>query len=384
MAAQNSGGEQPSSSLIQPRVRSYFFPDDSEEESLLGTEQQREQHIPRSSYPRYNSNRSNLTKNYFPQSPSSQSTHLTEDEPIASHHPHSQKYNQSHYQEGGQSDQEEDLHSSSDPDKRFEGAYTNTKVWTSFEQQQMDKWRTIQPKLMRMYPVERNPQKVCPFIPRDHSQYLEHITEMNIAEQDALTRKMQQFEEEKSMGFPELHGVKAFAGKKFGSMEDGEDRPPEVDDFRKTAEFRYSQNPPTRGYVLAERTIWCPAPSVPWRQQPAWPCKSEMEWEGDQRVATENGRFGRYPPLPRVDPNNDSVAWHLKPRLRSYPFDEPWSVPTMEDVYCPVDQVDDPEIIAMLLNSDLFHEIDNPPIPVREPNAHLSGFASAGAERDLR
>lgn len=384
MAAQNSGREKPSRSLIQPRVRSNFFPDDSEEESQLGTRQQREQHIPRSSYPPYNSNRSHLIKNHFPQSPSSQSTHRTEDETIVRDRPNSQKRKQSQYQEDEQSDHEEDLHSSSDPDESFEGAYTHSKVWTSFEQQQMDKWRTIQPKLMRMYPVERNPQKICPFIPRDHAQYLEHITDMNVAEQAALTRKMEQFEEEKRLGFPELHGVKAFAGKKFGSMEDGEDRPPEVDDFRKTAEFRYSQNPPTRGYVLAERTIWCAAPSVPWRQQPAWPCKSEMEWEGDQRVATENGRFGRYPPLPRVDPNNDSVVWHLKPRLRPYPFDEPWLVPTMEDVYLPVDPIDDPEIIAMLLPSDLFPEIDDPPIPVRDPNAHLSSFTSAGAERDSR
>ncbi|TLD36793.1 hypothetical protein E2P81_ATG02575 [Venturia nashicola] len=384
MAAQNNGREQPTSSLIQPGVRQYFFPDDSEEESQLGNRQHREQHIPTSTYLPYKSNRSNLIKRHFPQSPSSQSTYLTEDETIASDYPYSQKPKPSLYQEDENFDSEEDLHSTSNPDETFEGAYTHTKVWISFEQQQMDRWRTIQPKLMRMYPVERNPQKVCPFVPRDHAQYLEHITEMNIAEQAALTRKMLQFEEEKRLGFPELHGVKAFAGKKFGSMEDGEDHLPEVNEFRKTAEFRYSQNPPTRGYVLAERTIWCPAPSVPWRQQPAWPCKSEMEWEGDQRVATENGRFGRYPPLPRVDPNNDSVVWHLKPRLRSYRFDEPWLVPTMEDIYCPVDQIDDPEVIGMLLNNDLFTEIDNPPIPVRDPNAHLSSFTSAGAERELR
>lgn len=384
MAARNSGREQLASSLIQPRVRPNSFPDDSEEESQLGIQQQFEQHIPNSGYPPYNSNRSHLIKNHIPQSPSSQSTLLSEDKIIATDYPHSQKSNQFRYQKNEQSENEEDLHSSSDPDETFEGAYTHTKVWTSFEQQQMDRWRTIQPKLMRMYPVERNPQKVCPFIPRDHAQYLEHITEMNIAEQAALTSKMQQFEEEKRLGFPGLHGVKAFAGKKFGSMEDGEDHLPEVDSFRKTVEFRYSQNPPTRGYVLSERTIWCPAPSVPWRQQPAWPCKSEMEWEGDQRVATENGRFGRYPPLPRVDPNNESVAWHLKPRLRSHPFDEPWLVPTMEDIYCPVDQIDDPEIIAMLLNSDLILETENPPIPIRDPDAHLSNFASAGAERELR
>jgi len=195
----------------------------------------------------------------------------------------------------------------------------------------MDKWRTIQLKLMRMYPIERNPEKVCPFIPRDASQWCQHVAEIKAAEQAALERKMKQYEEKARLGFSDFHMSKPFMGKKFGTMEDGEDKAPEIDDFRKTVVFKYSPNPPTRGYVLSERTIWCPAPSVPWRQQPLWPCKGEMEWEGDQRVATENGRFGRYPPLPRIDPNNDSVGWHLKPRLRPYPFDDPWLIPTMED-----------------------------------------------------
>lgn len=372
-----------SSSLTHPRVRSYFEPEDSEEDSQSGSQQQYTQHTPRNSQS-YNHNYTNLETRHLPQSPRSQSTQLTEDEDTFSDLQQVQlHYPSDDYQEDKEPAPEEEPQNLSELNASCEGAHTQSKTWVSYPQQQMDKWRTIQPKLMRMYPIERNPDKVCPFVPRDASQYLLHMAEMNVAEQAALTRKLKQCEEEKNLGYPEEFAVKAFMGKKFGSMEDGEDRPPEFDDFRKTAEFRYSINPPTRGYVLAERTIWCPAPSVPWRQQPAWPCKAEMEWEGDQRVATENGRFGRYPPLPRIDPNNDSVAWHLKPRLRPYPFDEPWLVPTMEDVYLPVDPIEDPEIIATLLSSSLVDEIGNPPIPVRNLFAQLHGSATAGAERDF-
>jgi hypothetical protein len=56
----------------------------------------------------------------------------------------------------------------------------------------------------------------------------------------------------------------------------------------------------------------------------------------------------------------------------------------MEDIYLPVDQIEDTEIIGTLLNSDLFPEIDNPSIPVRDPNSHLHSFTTAGAERDSR
>jgi hypothetical protein len=387
MATQNGRRNMLSISLIQLRARSYTYSKDCEKELQQGTEQQYTQHAPINSH-FYNFNNFQQEKNHFPQSPRSQSTHLTDEESIISDHQenleHVKLRNQSEYQEDEEFDQDKKRHISSDPNESLGGSHTQSKTWVSWPQQVMDKWRTIQPKLMRMYPTERNPEKVCPFVPRDASQWCQHIADINAAEQAALERKMKRHEESKSLSYPEVFAVTAFKGKKFGSMEGGEDRPPEIDEFRKTAEFRYSQNPPTRGYVLAERTIWCPAPSVPWRQQPAWPCKAEMEWEGDQRVATENGRFGRYPPLPRIDPNNDSVAWHLKPRLRPYPFDEPWLVPTMVDIYLPVDEIEDPEVIATLLNSDLFPEIDNPPIPVRNPNAHLHDFTTTRADRDLR
>ncbi|TID17855.1 hypothetical protein E6O75_ATG10500 [Venturia nashicola] len=62
-----------------------------------------------------------------------------------------------------------------------------------------------------------------------------------------------------------------------------------------------------------------------WKTATAQSVKPRVLWN-IQRVASENGRFGRYPPLPRVDPNNDSVSWHLKSRLRSYPFDGPCSM----------------------------------------------------------
>jgi hypothetical protein len=383
MAAHNGGRAQPSSSLTELRVRSHFYSGESEEESHLGIEQECLQHTPRSGKP-YNYNPRYFEKNHIPHSPSSQTTHLTQEEPTVSDLQEDLEHTDFQSQPGSYGDDVDQDENHIASDDTFAGAYSHSKTWVSWQQMVMDKWRTIQPKLMRMYPIERNPEKVCPFVPRNSSEWCQHIAELNAAEQAFLERKLKQYEENKNVNVPEIFKVKAFMGMKFGSMEGGDDLPPEVDNFMKKMKFRYNANPPTRGYVLSERTIWCPAPSVPWRQQPAWPCKAEMDWEGDQRVATENGRFGRYPPLPRIDPNNDSVAWHLKPRLRPYPFDDPWLVPTMEDIYLPVDQIEDPEIIGTLLNSDLFLGIDNPPIPVRDPNSHLHSFTIAGAERNSR
>jgi hypothetical protein len=379
MASQDEGED--SISLTWSRYRSFFHSEESEEEPQRNGPLQ---HIQNASHQQadFHSNQAN-EENGSPQDPPSHSVRGNTADPgepecgpsfalvRSKTSPQGEEYVRSEqgdawgpYSEGEDPDAEETY-----------GSHTNSKTWSSWEQKIMDKWRTIQPKLMRMYPTERSTEKICPFVPRDGSQWVQHVTEINAAEKAALERKMALYEESKRLGFPDVYMTLPFLGKRFGAMEDGDDKPMEVDEFQKKVVFKYSRNPPTRGYVLGERTIWCPAPSVPWRRQPAWPCKAEMEWEGDQRVATENGRFGRFPPLPRVDPNNDSVAWHINPRLRPYPFDDPWAVPTMEDVYLPVDQIEDAEV-SSLLNQCLLDELDNPPIPVRTRNAHKSYITS--------
>ena len=103
-----------------------------------------------------------------------------------------------------------------------------------------------------------------------------------------------------------------------------------------------------RGRVLGEKTIWC----VDWQngkeEIAPWPCVAEMKWEGDDRAKTTVGRFL---PLPReqVPPG---LTWSQMQVIEQYPLDQVARIPTMEDIYLPVDEIDD-EVKYDLINKDL-------------------------------
>ena len=220
---------------------------------------------------------------------------------------------------------------------------------------EQEQWRRLEKQLLRMYPEGRSIEKVCPFVPRTFGEYVQHRREMNNAMFEAQQRAFDAQRTSKKLGHPEKYMAPAFNGRMFGSCY-SDDHPP----------IHVNPNPPNRGYVLAERTIWCPMRpeyGPPWRTNPRWPSRPELEWEGDQRVATENGRFGRYPPLPRKDYETD-VPFHSREAVKPYPFDVVWPVPQMDDIYLPVDQIEDSDVISRLLNKDLLDAVENPPIPV--------------------
>lgn len=87
------------------------------------------------------------------------------------------------------------------------------------------------------------------------------------------------------------------------------------------------------GRVLGEQTIWC----MDWLngkdEVAPWPTLAEMKWEGDDRAKTGVGRFL---PLPREE-GPPSLPWNQLPVVEQYPFDQIAKIPTMEDVYLPVD-----------------------------------------------
>lgn len=91
------------------------------------------------------------------------------------------------------------------------------------------------------------------------------------------------------------------------------------------------------GYVLGERTIWCQDWMNGKEEISLWPCTGEMRWEGEQRAQTGTGRFL---PLPR-EPNVFNWPWYQLKAIEQYPLDRVCRVPTMEDVYLPVDEIDD-------------------------------------------
>lgn len=102
------------------------------------------------------------------------------------------------------------------------------------------------------------------------------------------------------------------------------------------------------GRALGERTIWCDDWQNGKDEIAPWPCLAELKWEGDDRAKTG---VGRYPPLPR-EQGPVGLPWNQLQAVEQYPIDQIARIPTMEDVYLPVDEIDD-EVKYALLNKDL-------------------------------
>lgn len=108
------------------------------------------------------------------------------------------------------------------------------------------------------------------------------------------------------------------------------------------------------GRALGAKTIWC----KDWKNGKdyiaPWPCMAELKWEGDDRAKTG---VGRYPPLPR-EQGPPSIPWNQLQAVEQYPIDQIARIPTMEDVYLPVDEIDN-EVKYDLLNEDLEDAMDS-------------------------
>ncbi|KAF2036207.1 hypothetical protein EK21DRAFT_96171 [Setomelanomma holmii] len=87
------------------------------------------------------------------------------------------------------------------------------------------------------------------------------------------------------------------------------------------------------GRVLGEPTIWCRDWLNGKDETAPWPSLAEMKWEGDDRAKTGVGRFL---PLPREE-GPPGLAWNQLPCIEQYPIDQVARIPTMEDIYLPVD-----------------------------------------------
>lgn len=107
------------------------------------------------------------------------------------------------------------------------------------------------------------------------------------------------------------------------------------------------------GRVLGQSTIWC----TNWKdgkdEIAPWPTLAEMKWEGDDRAKTGVGRFL---PLPR-ERGPSTIAWNQLAVVDQYPLDQTAKIPTMEDVYLPVDDQIEPEM-EYLWSKELEKEMD--------------------------
>jgi hypothetical protein len=105
--------------------------------------------------------------------------------------------------------------------------------------------------------------------------------------------------------------------------------------------------------VLGEQTIWCQDWTNGKEDFAPWPSIAELKWEGEDRAKTGVGRFF---PLPREE-GPAGICWNQLPVVDQYPMDQVARIPTMEDVYLPVDDQIEPEM-EYLWSKNLEKEID--------------------------
>lgn len=165
-----------------------------------------------------------------------------------------------------------------------------------------------------------------PFVPWEMSDWLVHRQEMVQAQGRQLQRALERKETQKKLEKSGLNPLmKPFQGHEFKG--------------------NYSA-------VLCQQTIFCPNWHLKKERAP-WPSIQELKWEGDDRASTKVGRFL---PLPR-QPDNPTVAWHHLRVLKQFYFDQVRLVPTMEDIFLPVDEIDE-DVVPDLLIKELADALD--------------------------
>ncbi|OAG07022.1 uncharacterized protein CC84DRAFT_1143268 [Paraphaeosphaeria sporulosa] len=105
--------------------------------------------------------------------------------------------------------------------------------------------------------------------------------------------------------------------------------------------------------VLGMKTIWCKDWKNGKDEVADWPTLPEMKWEGDDRAKTACGRFL---PLPREE-GAPGIPWGQLQVIEQYPLDQVQCIPTMEDIYLPVDEIEEGDI-PQLLNQELLDALD--------------------------
>ena len=98
------------------------------------------------------------------------------------------------------------------------------------------------------------------------------------------------------------------------------------------------------GSVLCYETIFCPRWEKGKEDIAPWPPKSEMKYEGDDRISTDR-LHRRYPGAPRVE-GNETVNWQHRAVIEQFPFD---------DFYYPI-----PHAVEIFLRTHWVEELEIP------------------------
>ena len=205
-------------------------------------------------------------------------------------------------------------------------AFRNSRTWMSADAQRQQEFLIVRNAMRRLF-------KHSDIAKWKLGDYIAHREAMLASQASNLARQVKQKEQARDMALSIPPETEAFL-RRCGL--DG--------NYKQVGNF---------GRVLGEQTIWCHDWENGKDEVAPWPSAAEMKWEGDDRAKTGVGRFL---PLPRED-GPPGLMWNQLPAIEQYPIDQVCKIPTMEDVYLPVDYHIEPDH-EYLWSKDLEQEMD--------------------------
>lgn len=249
--------------------------------------------------------------------------------------------------------------------------------WKQWEKEVTEKWFSLDPRLQRMYPADRHISKRCPYVPRSLQEFAEHCLEFEALQDRRRKRILETYKEDHkarqghdcftvtsigdvSLPHPPPNWTQPWFGRTPFGYRNSHIPMPQI--FTPDIFHHLIHDNPSRSAVLAQHTIWNHDPfgerlTSTRRWISPWPCAAELSHEGNERVNTENGRFGRCVPLARI-PTYASISWQVTPRAPEFPLDALYDkLPHYESIYQPVDEIEE-EKVGDLLDQSLLDALD--------------------------
>jgi|TARA_R110002003_G_scaffold191_8_gene14773 hypothetical protein len=207
------------------------------------------------------------------------------------------------------------------------GGYRGSRTWMSQDAQAMQEFLVIRNSMKRLF-------KNSEVAKWKLSDYIAHCEANMASRANKLAKKLEAREEALALRVPPIPLETQQSLNKWGLLGNFDQRG-------------------NLGRVLGEPTIWCHDWENGKDEVAPWPSLAEMKWEGDDRAKTGVGRFL---PLPREE-GPPGLAWNQLPCVEQYPIDQVARIPTMEDVYLPVDDQIEEEM-EYLWSKDLEKAMD--------------------------
>ncbi|KAF2658430.1 hypothetical protein K491DRAFT_563484, partial [Lophiostoma macrostomum CBS 122681] len=198
-------------------------------------------------------------------------------------------------------------------------------------------WQSPEARLQQDFIVVRNAMrrlfKNSDVAKWKYQEYIAHLEATAVSKQLLASRKLAALEEERLVRIQEMerpHQETNYLQMVRASVDAG---------------LHYEGNVAA---VLGVKTIWCANWEDGKEEISPWPSFAEFKWEGDDRAKTNVGRFL---PLPR-EMGAPGITWAQLQVVEQYELDQVARIPDMEDVYLPVDEIDD-EVKYDLITRDL-------------------------------